>query len=150
MRTIATAHRAARGSSVLAVAALLLAAAGCNWGTRPEKWEPARTAAGARIAVRVQGEPTDRIGELYAADSLGVTLRLLAGERRIVRVAWTRLAALDVHQLGDRYDVRFGASVDADRRRRLALVSRFPQGLAGPLLERVLAAAAQPALEEIR
>jgi hypothetical protein len=107
-------------------AALAAFLAACfNHGTRPENFRPAQGAAGARVALRVQGEASDRVGELIAVDSVGVTIR----ERQLVEIAWRRVAALDVAQLGDDYDIHFGESVSPEKRARLALVSRFPQGL---------------------
>jgi hypothetical protein len=108
------------------IACALVAEAGCfNYGTQPDTFRPAQGPEGARVALRVQGERVDRVGELIAVDSIGITIR----EQRLIRVAWSRVAALDVAQLGKDYDIRFGELVTADKRARLALVSRFPQGL---------------------
>lgn len=142
-----SAIRIRRGATT--AAALLLAAlsaSACKWGTRPDRFEPAMGPEGVRVAVRVHGEARDRLGELFAVDTAGVTLR---GER-LVLVAWPKLAAMDLRGLGSGYDIRFGEVPAADKRERLALVSRFPQGLRGELLARVLAALQQPALEEVR
>jgi hypothetical protein len=134
--------RAGPRAAILIVAAL----AACHWGGDPRKFDPAMSPAGARVAIRVRGETADRLGELYAADSAGVTIR---GER-LVRVRWQRLAAMDVLKLGRGYDISYDQPVvDAAHRGRLAAVSRFPQGLSGPLLERVLARVSQSAIEEI-
>ena len=122
-----------------------LVALGCQWGTRPDRLAPAQGPEGAQVAVRVIGEARDRVGELYAVDSAGVLL--LAGQ--LVRVPWPSVRALDVQGLDTRYDVAPGERPDAAKRGRLALVSRFPQGLAGELLTRTLAALGQPALEEL-
>ena len=104
------------------------------------------TPSGARVIVRLRGESTDRTGELYAVDSVGVTVR---GER-LVRMRWPRIAAIDVAKLGKGYDVSSDhAEVDAAHRARLAAVSRFPQGLTGALLERVLSRVGQSTLEEM-
>lgn len=108
------------------IALALVGGAGCfNHGTRPDSFRPAQGPEGARVALRVQGESADRVGELIAVDSIGITIR----EQRLVRIAWPRVAALDVAQLGKEYDIRFGEVVTAEKRARLALVSRFPQGL---------------------
>ena len=108
------------------VAALGLAlASGCRFGTRPDTFPPALRPEGASVAVRVRGERSDRKGELLAVDSAGVTIRT----PRIVRVAWTRVSAMDVDGLGSDYDVLFGESISRDKIARLALVSRFPQGI---------------------
>lgn len=109
----------------LAAAGVAALAACFNHGTQPDSFRPAQSADGARVALRVQGESADRIGELIAVDSVGITIR----DQRMIRVAWSRVAALDVAQLGDDYDIRFGEIVSAEKRARLALVSRFPQGI---------------------
>jgi hypothetical protein len=101
---------------------------------------------GARVAIRVRGEGTDRRGELYAVDSIGVIYR----GNQLTRVSWPRLEAMDVDQVGSDYDVSFGESVDAAKRAKLALLSRFPQGLSDNLLRSVLSVLNQSALEEVR
>jgi hypothetical protein len=108
---------------------LALAAGGAcfNHGTQPDEFRPAQSAQGAVVALRVQGESKDRVGELIAVDSIGITIR----EQRMISVAWPRVAALDVDQLGDEYDIRFGEAITPGQRARLALVSRFPQGISG-------------------
>lgn len=116
----------------LVVPALL--ALGCNWGMRPAKYPPARGPTGAIVAVRITGEGADRTGELFAVDSSGVTMR----EQALIRIPWTRVHAMDVEHLGQDFDVLPGALPDSARLARLASVSRFPQGLSGPLLRDVL------------
>ena len=113
--------------TILMTLALVGSGACFNHGTQPDAFRPAQSAEGARVALRVQGESKDRIGELIAVDSIGITIR----EQRMIRVAWARVAALDVDQLGDEYDIRFGEVVTPGKRARLALVSRFPQGVSG-------------------
>ena len=125
--------------------ALGLALGACNHGVRPEDFRPANWPAGATVAVRVRGDSADRVGELYAADSAGLVLA--AG--RVSRIAWPAIAAMDVDRLDDRYDILHGEIVSPEKRARLALVSRFPQGLSGELLARVLAAHGQGVLEEV-
>ena len=48
---------------------------------------------------------------------------------KITRVAWSRVDAIDVDQLGGTYDVMRGQRVTDDERRKLSLISRFPQGI---------------------
>ena len=105
--------------------ALLLSAACFNWGVRPKDFPPALDAAGVRVAVRVSGESRDRVGELLAVDSVGIVVR----DPRIIRVSWNRIEALDVADEGSDYDIRRGESVSPQKRQRLALLSRFPQGM---------------------
>jgi len=110
---------------ILMPLALAAGAACFNHGTQPEEFRPAQSAQGALVALRVQGESKDRVGELIAVDSIGITIR----EQRLISVAWSRVAALDVDQLGDEYDIRFGEGITPGKLARLALVSRFPQGV---------------------
>jgi hypothetical protein len=125
---------------------LMCGVAACNWGTRPTDLTPAMGPQGARVAVRVRGEASDRIGELFAVDSIGVMVR----DVKLTRIRWPQLAAMDVKQLGSDYDVSFGETVTASKRAKLAPLSRFPQGLSGDLLRSVLSALNQSALEEVR
>jgi hypothetical protein len=118
----------------------------CTYGMRPDDFEPANRPAGARVAVRVQGEGSDRRGELFSVDSIGVMI----GSDRLVRVRWSRLAAMDVDRLDSPYDVAFGETVMPEKRARIATVSRFPQGLTGELLQRVLARFSVTTLEDIQ
>lgn len=127
---------------------LLVSLAACNWGTRPQSFSPAQGPQGARVAVRVTNEQSDRLGELLASDSIGVTI--LDDDRHLLRIAWRRVDAMDVSKVGAAYDLRHGEQPDADKRQRLALLSRFPQGLNGDLLARTLALLRQHALQEIR
>ena len=128
-------------------AALLCVLAACYWGPEGKDFAPAMSPAGVRVAVRVRGETADRVGELYAADTTGLILRA----QRLVRVRWADVGSLDVLKLGKGYDVRSRHSgVDAAHQGRLAVVSRFPQGLSEPLLTRVLALLGQPSLDEVR
>lgn len=127
--------------------ALLPGVTACHWGGRPETFPPALSPVGARVSVRVRGESADRAGELYAVDTAGVIVR----GARLTRIHWPVLAALDVEGLGRRFDVPPGTTtVATDHRERLATVSRFPQGLSGELLTRVLARLGQDTLEEVR
>ena len=123
--------------------ALAWVVSACNWGTRPRDFPPANRPEGARVAVRVKGETADRIGELYAVDASGLLVRTTA----LTRIPWSRLAAMDVLHLGRAYDVAFDEPVNPERRDRLATVSRFPQGLDGPLLAKVLMLLSQREVE---
>ena len=125
--------------------AMVLAITACNWGTRPKDFPPANHPEGARVAVRVTGETADRIGELYAVDTSGVLVRAAA----LMRIPWSRLGAMDVLHLGGDYDVAFNEPVSRERRERLATVSRFPQGLDGALLAKVLALLSQREVEVV-
>jgi len=123
-----------------------LAMAACNFGPRPDDFPTAATPAGVRVAIRIRGEAAGRTGELYAVDAGGILLR----NERLLRVSWQQIVAMDVMGLGSDYDIALGETVSAPKRERLALVTRFPQGLSSPLLERVLALIPQPMLDSLR
>lgn len=123
-----------RGRALRHMVPLLALLAACQWGTRPDNFHPANSATGARVAVRIHGETTDRLGELVAADSHGIMLLV----PRLTRIAWSQVAAMDVHQMGDGYDLKPGVAPDPAHVARLAALSLFPQGLSGELLRRVL------------
>ena len=125
---------------------LPIVVAACNIGMQPRNYGPARTPAGERVAIRVMGEDQDRVGELFAVDSIGVTLH----DNRLTRVSWSRLEAMDVPRFGDDFDVSRGEVVSREKRERIALVSRFPQGMSDVLLAQVLAALSLDKLDEIR
>ena len=127
------------------LAALALPAA-CTHGTRVADFPPARGPSGASVALRVTGERADRLGEIYASDTASVMLRTTSS---LMRIPWTRIAAMDVAGLGLDYDVRWGETAPPAKHRRLAQVSRFPQGLRGDLLARVLALSALASVDEV-
>lgn len=120
--------------------------ASCSWGMRVEHNPVSSTPAGIRVRYHVRGENLDRGGELFAADSLGLMVR---GPRNLARVPWGSLQWLS-SGLGGAYDVPNDAKIGREQQQRLALVSRFPQGLDGELLRRVLAKLRQDSLEQIR
>lgn len=141
-------RRATRLAFTSTVIVIAMSLSGCNWGTRPQKFSPALGPQGARVAVRVTNEPSDRLGELFASDSVGVTI--LSDDRHLIRIAWRRVDAMDVSKVGAEYDLRHGEQPSAEKRQRVALLSRFPQGLNRDLLARTLALLRQDALQEIR
>lgn len=128
----------------IALGLVTVGASACNHGTRPQDFRPAVSPVGATVWVLGEGDRREREGELFAVDSSGVLV--LSG--RLVRFRWERLARLDVVGLGGDFDVRPRAKPDSALRARLALVSRFPQGLDGDLLRRVLATLGQEAVDE--
>lgn len=127
------------------VALLVLVLGACTWGTRAATLPIANGPEGAWVAVRVQGESVDRVGELIAVDSIGI---LVLGTQ-LQRIAWARVRAVDAKGLGPPYDVLPGSAVDAPGRAHLALVSRFPRGLDAALLARVLSSLGQAELLEV-
>lgn len=128
-----------------AAAALSLGLVACTWGMTPARLPAANGPQGVQVAVRVRGESVDRVGELFAVDSIGIMVR----GAQLQRVAWPRVQAVDVEGFGTPYDVVVGGAVDAPVRTRLALLSRYPQGLDDVLLARVLSALGQAALVEV-
>lgn len=123
-----------------------LTMSGCRFGTKPGEIDWVKSPEGARIALRVNGEPQDRVGELLTVSDSNVVIR--AG--RITRIVWSRVYAIDVDKLGGNYDVMRGQLVTPDERRKLTLISRFPQGISSELLTRLLALNKQTGMEEIR
>ncbi len=137
--------RVRAGLRVFALLACVFVTA-CRFGTKPADIDWVNSPEGARIALRVNGEPQDRVGELLAVSKSDVVIRAA----RITRVAWSRVYAIDVDRLGGNYDVMRGQLVMAEERRKLALISRFPQGISPELLTRLLAVNKQTDVEEIK
>ncbi len=131
-----------RPLTICLIAAL---ASGCVHGITPEKLPFAAAPAGAMISVRVTAERSARSGELLAADSAGILLR----DARIVRIPWTRVRLVDVRSIESGFDIPPGSADVPARQRRLALVSRFPQGITEPVLAQLLAASKQERVEEL-
>lgn len=117
----------------------------CTHGVRPNAVPFSTTAGGANVTYWVKGDPAKRYGELFAVNDSAVYVRT----ERLSRIPWARLNGLDVDRLGSRFDVYSGRLPDAEKRKRLALVSRFPQGLSGLLLAQVLTALKQDAVEDV-
>lgn len=129
---------------------LLALMGACTWGTRVRSQAFATTPAGANLYYELWGDPQRVLGELFAVDSSA----LLIYSDRLRRVPLERLAYADFPTLGSRYDVsRYDVSVGRypapAKLARLGLVSRFPQGLSGPLLAQVLATIKQDAVEDV-
>jgi hypothetical protein len=126
------------------VLALPLATA-CVHGMRPDRFPPAQTPAGASVTYRCLSGKAPVTGELFAVEDSGVIVR----RERLERVRWSSLEYLYVDRMGVPYQVRPSAPISAEFRERLRLVSRFPQGLSGPLLASVLDALQQPSLDSL-
>ena len=123
----------------------ILAGSACHHGVRPETFVPANGPAGARATMRVEGETGPREGELFAADSIGIIVRT----DRLIRDAWDDIARLDLAQLGRDFAVAPNERITPAKRQRLALISRFPNGLDGAVLARVLATLNQESIDEL-
>lgn len=124
---------------------IIMLCGACIWGTRPEQFSPANKPVGAEIVIAVGGAPNFRWGELFAVDSDGVVILFAVDKdsvviktNRLVRVAWGRVVQIKVDGMTSEYQIKKGKTVTAEQRQRLALTSRFPQGLTGDLMARVL------------
>lgn len=123
--------RTALFALVLSMPALFSA---CHWGQRAERFSAATTPAGTDVRFRDYDREGYQRAELYAVDSAGV----FVFDGRLRHVAWTQMRAFQVPRFGEAYRSSNGLVPSADTQRRLALLSRFPQGLDGVLLANVL------------
>ncbi len=133
-----------RRNVMLSVTLLVLVGA-CTWGTRVKGQAFATTPTGANVYYQIRGTRERVLGELFAVDSSAV----LIYTDRLRRIPWERLSYADFPTLDGRFDVTVGRRQEPEKLARLGLVSRFPQGLSGPLLAQVLAAIKQDAVEEV-
>jgi len=124
---------------------LLAVAGACTWGTRVISQPFAKTPAGANAAYQVRGAPTASFGELFAVDSNTVLIH----SDRLRRIPWARMTYVNFPTLGSKFDLRSGERPDSAKLARLGRVSRFPQGLSGPILAQVLLAIKQDAVEDV-
>ena len=132
---------------VRAASGLLLTLVACSRGISIADFDPAVTPKGAQVVLRLYDETSDRTGELYAADSVGLIIR----DQRLVRVNWTQLWSIHALLLsGEDFEMSRNEVTSAEKRSRLALVSRFPKGLSGPVLQQILAIVSQPSLDKVK
>lgn len=129
----------------LLVLPLLLGIA-CSHGSRTGKFPPSWSASGVMVTMQVHGERTRRTAELMSVDSLGVVVCAST----VVRIHWGRLQKLDAKGLGADYDMAAGEHPSSAKRGRLALVSRFPQGMSPSVIAALLSKLSQAAIEEVR
>ena len=127
------------------LALLTLLAVACVHGTPGGKFSPAISPGGAHVTYRVLGDRAARSGELFAADDVGVTII----SDVLVHVPWTKLVYLRVPGRGTYYDTPEKHGQSSELKSQLAQLSRFPQGLSGPLLAEVLAILKQDALVQL-
>lgn len=125
-----------------AVTLVTLALAGCSVGPRVEKFRPAQEPAGVETELRLANRTI--AGELLALENAGL---LVLSERRVVRVPYRAIQRGSFGQLG--LFMTKGVAPPADKRERLRLVSRFPQGLSEDLLRDLLAAYGQAEVEVV-
>lgn len=129
----------------LLVAILALGTAGCiRIGPRIEQELVATSPAGATVNLRVHGVYTPLTGELFAVDDQGILLRADV----LRRIGWFDMTSLKAERLGALFELTPRLTgIRPDQRERFAMVSRFAQGLEGELLQRVLEALEQPAVD---
>jgi hypothetical protein len=142
----------ARSRASLLLIALLPA---CRVGVSAARFEPARTPQGIAIEAKLEG------GRLVAGELLEVredSLLVLAnspqgaeapqGEPRLLRVPFAAIRSARFAQAGD-LDLPDRQPPAPPMRKRLVLLSRFPQGLSPELLAKLLEAHAQAEVDEL-
>jgi hypothetical protein len=131
-----------------AVLAVSLALAGCHIGTRAERFDPARKPEGVGAEIQVRGKTLN--GELL---EVGASSLLLLAQRqsagRVVLVPYAAIEDAQFRQMSS-CRIRSGLPPEAAVRERLRQVSRFPQGLAPELLQRMLEDLGQSEPETLR
>lgn len=130
-----------RAAFVLAI----LAVSACMHGTPLREFTPATSPAGITVSFRLAIEREPRSGELFAADSTGITVRT----SQLMHVSWTSLRFVRVPGRGTYFDAFEPRGQSAELVAQLALLSRYPQGLDGPLLAEVLRSLKQDALGRV-
>lgn len=124
---------------------VLLAALGCQVGTRLKKFAPAQGPAGVATQILLVEVRTRITGELLAVGDSA--LFVLRNGQRVVAVSYAAIERAEFRQIG--MWTSGGQPPDSALAQRLALVSRFPQGMSGDLLARVLAVHAQSDLDRV-
>jgi hypothetical protein len=110
--------------------------AGCYLGTKAERFDPARKPQGVSAEVQAHGRALK--GELLEIGPS--SLLLLAEGARANRVVLVAYSAIEDARFAQMKTCRIhgGAPPDERVREQLRQVSRFPQGLAPDLLQRIL------------
>lgn len=125
-----------RTTTLIAVTLLLIA---CHHGTRVKRYEPAQSPQGARIAVNTTS--SDYEGELLAVRDSGV---VMLRRETVLFITYGRVSEATVDGVGLAF--RGGKPPDDQMKRRLKLLSRYPQGIDDALLGSLLETYAQPRL----
>ncbi|HYT70963.1 MAG TPA: hypothetical protein VEK78_06230 [Gemmatimonadales bacterium] len=126
----------------------LLGLPACHVGTRADKFPLAQRPEGVEVKVAVRGAPRVT-GELLAVED---TALLILRERRVVLVPARSIRDVRLRGLPDFLPLgvgRDGRFEQDDALRHTRLVSRFPQGLAPPLMQALLSAYAQTAVDVV-
>jgi hypothetical protein len=124
-----------------AAVALALALSGCTIGVSQSEF----ARPGGEMTTAHVGD-AEIVGELLAVQDDGL---LLVAGRGIVLVPYAIISDVEFGRLED-FNWPRGRAPSAGALERLRLVSRFPQGVDGDLLERLLEARNQPELLRCR
>ena len=138
---------------------------GCQLGPRIDEFEQARRPEGITTTIELRGgfSKGGRLeGELLQVEEHGLLLNtrdIQKGggvERRLVFVPFIAMADIDLDRLGLKVLADYDQETEDDvatrrvyHRERLRLLSRFPQGLSTPLLQQLLDAEGQTAVDVI-
>jgi hypothetical protein len=150
-------HSLSRRGSPLTL--LLLSLTACLHGALPKSFPPAQGPDGATVTYQLRSSDKKWEGEVYAVDSAGFLIRnrqeirghnLIFQDLRLVRIGWESIRRLDMHNLPFPFDVGMSEKPTAERVQRIALVTRFPQGVSAELLANILASLGLDRVEELR
>ena len=130
----------------LAASTMILGACRVHHGPRWEQIPVATTAAGATLELRATERGGAEEAELIAVQDSGL---VVASSGRLVFAPYASLRTITVKGLGWRYEGPAGAS-NADVRRQLRPLSRFPQGMSPDVVSRLLEAYGQTSIEAFR
>jgi hypothetical protein len=117
---------------------MLLLLAACSIGTSGKSYPPAKGPAGAAVELGLAGK-REVGGELLAMED---TTLLLVENRQLIRVHLTAITSLRAPKLLTR-------NLNERMRRRLRLISRYPQGVSPDLEARLLQAYGAPVVRRI-
>ena len=115
---------------------------GCAYGMTTEKLTPAHEPAG--VVARISTDQQPLSGELIELRDDGL---LLVSDKIVRLVPYARIASAQFDQTKDKIDGHQPPS--RERRERLRLLSRYPQGLGPDLLRELLRAYGQDELKGV-
>lgn len=123
----------------------LTALAGCMHGPRLKNFEAAYHPAGVSSTVRVYDRSDALKGELISVEDEAIVLAL---DRRIVRVPYASIRVA-TFKGAPHLGIAYRRRPMSENRRQLSLLSRFPQGLSGDFLARLLDSCGQEQIETV-
>jgi hypothetical protein len=126
-------------SGIVTAVALASLASGCSYGMTAERFTPAHEPAGAVVELQTGAGPLS--GELIEVADSGLVV--LAG-KTLRRVPYSAISS--GHLAQTKITVDAAHIPQGDRRERLRLLSRYPQGLTPELLRALLTAYGQAEL----